>query len=78
MSTAWLEAYLKKFAGTLVVVTHDRYFLSNVTEWILELENSRAIPYKGNYQAYHAERRKLLGDEADRPHRMTFRPIRPT
>jgi energy-dependent translational throttle protein EttA len=51
-STAWLETYLKQFSGTLVVVTHDRYFLSNVTEWILELENSRALPYKGNYEAW--------------------------
>ena len=51
-STAWLETYLMKFAGTLVVVTHDRYFLSNVTEWILELEQGRALPYRGNYQAW--------------------------
>ena len=51
-STGWLEAYLKKYAGTLVVVTHDRYFLSNVTEWILELENGRALPYKGNYERW--------------------------
>jgi len=51
-SVAWLETYLEKFAGTLVVVTHDRYFLNNVTEWILELEDTHAYPYKGNYEAW--------------------------
>ncbi len=51
-SVAWLETYLKGFRGTLIVVTHDRYFLSNVTEWILELDNGRAFPYKGNYEAW--------------------------
>ena len=51
-SVAWLETYLKNFKGTLIVVTHDRYFLSNVTEWILELDNGRAYPYKGNYEAW--------------------------
>ena len=76
-SVAWLEAYLKEYRGTLVVVTHDRYFLQNVTEWILELENGRGHPYKGNYASWleqkqaaaHAEarqaesRRKLLEQE---------------
>ncbi len=51
-TVAWLEEYLKKFAGTLVVVTHDRYFLNNVTEWILEMEGGRAMPFKGNYEAW--------------------------
>lgn len=51
-SVAWLEEYLKKFKGTIVVVTHDRYFLNNVTEWILELEGTHAFPYKGNYEAW--------------------------
>ena len=63
-STAWLEAYLKKYAGTLVVVTHDRYFLSNVTEWILELENTRAIPYKGNYEAWLEQKQERASREA--------------
>jgi ATPase subunit of ABC transporter with duplicated ATPase domains len=49
---AWLETYLKNFAGTIVVVTHDRYFLSNVTEWILELDQGRAYPYRGNYEKW--------------------------
>ena len=51
-TVAWLETYLKKFPGTLVVVTHDRYFLNNVTEWILEMDAGRAIPFKGNYEAW--------------------------
>ena len=51
-SVGWIEEHLKRFAGTLIVVTHDRYFLSNVTEWILELENGRGYPYKGNYTAW--------------------------
>ncbi|MGD9613496.1 MAG: energy-dependent translational throttle protein EttA [Kiritimatiellia bacterium] len=49
-TVAWLEEYLKKFSGTLVVVTHDRYFLNNVTEWILEMDAGRGTPYKGNYE----------------------------
>ncbi len=78
-SVAWLEEYLKRFEGTLVVVTHDRYFLSNVTEWILELEGGRAYPYKGNYEAWleqkqaaedrmskeNASRKKLLKQELE-------------
>ncbi len=63
-STAWLETYLKKFSGTLVVVTHDRYFLSNVTEWILELEQGRAIPYKGNYEKWLEQKQEHAAREA--------------
>ncbi len=59
-SVGWLETYLKKFTGTLVVVTHDRYFLNNVTEWILELENGHTFPYKGNYEAWLAQKQALL------------------
>ena len=78
-SVAWMEEYLKRYQGTLIVVTHDRYFLSNVTEWILELENGRAFPYKGNYEAWleqkqvqaagqakqNASRQKLLAQELE-------------
>ncbi len=60
-SVAWLEEYLKRFTGTLIVVTHDRYFLSNVTEWILELDAGRAYPYKGNYEAW-LEQKQALAD----------------
>ena len=51
-TVAWLEEYLKKFAGTLVVVTHDRYFLNDVTEWILEMDGGHGYPYKGNYEQW--------------------------
>ena len=57
---AWLEAYLKKFKGTLIVVTHDRYFLSNVTEWILELDGGRTYPWKGNYEAWLEQKQALM------------------
>ncbi|MFO7534680.1 MAG: energy-dependent translational throttle protein EttA [Kiritimatiellia bacterium] len=59
-SVAWIETYLKKFAGTLVVVTHDRYFLNNVTEWILELDGGRAYPYKGNYESWLEQKQQLM------------------
>ena len=51
-SVQWLESHLEKYAGTVVAVTHDRYFLNNVAEWILELDRGRAFPYEGNYSTY--------------------------
>ena len=48
-SVAWLERFLKEYTGTVVAVTHDRYFLDNVAEWILELDRGRGYPFKGNY-----------------------------
>jgi len=63
-SVAWLETYLKGFKGTLIVVTHDRYFLSNVTEWILELDNGRAFPYRGNYEAWLQQKQDNMQREA--------------
>jgi sulfate-transporting ATPase len=51
-SVAWLEQYLEKFTGTVVAVTHDRYFLDHVAEWILELDRGEGIPFKGNYSAW--------------------------
>ena len=62
-SVAWLETYLKDFKGTLIVVTHDRYFLSNVTEWILELDSGRAYPYKGNYEAWLVQKQDMMQRE---------------
>ena len=59
-SVNWLETYLKNFPGTLVVVTHDRYFLNNVTSWILELDNGHAYPYQGNYEKWLEQKQKLL------------------
>jgi ATP-binding cassette ChvD family protein len=63
-SVAWLEQHLDKYAGTVVAVTHDRYFLDNVAEWILELDRGRAYPYEGNYSTYletKASRLKVEG-----------------
>ena len=57
-SVAWLEEFLKKYKGTIVVVTHDRYFLNNVTEWILELEGTHGYPYKGNYEAWLEQKQR--------------------
>ena len=63
-SVAWMETYLKGFKGSLIVVTHDRYFLSNVTEWILELDNGRTYPYKGNYEAWLVQKQAMMLREA--------------
>jgi ATP-binding cassette ChvD family protein len=63
-SVQWLEQHLAKYAGTILAVTHDRYFLDNVAEWILELDRGRAYPYEGNYSTYlekKAERLKVQG-----------------
>ncbi|HLM06639.1 MAG TPA: ATP-binding cassette domain-containing protein, partial [Blastococcus sp.] len=78
-SVAWLEQHLEKYAGTVVAVTHDRYFLDNVAQWILELDRGRAYPYEGNYSTYletkstrlkvegakDAKRQKRLQDELE-------------
>ena len=63
-SVAWLQRHLADYAGTVVMVTHDRYFLDNVTGWILELDRGRGIPYEGNYTAYLDKKRKRLAQEA--------------
>lgn len=65
-SVAWLEEHLKRFKGTLVVVTHDRYFLSNVTEWILEMDSGRGYPYKGNYEQWLTQKQAIAEQEAKR------------
>ena len=59
-SVAWLEEYLKRFTGTLVVVTHDRYFLNDVTSWILELDQGRAYPWKGNYEEWLVQKQEMM------------------
>ncbi len=51
-SVLWLEQHLNKYAGAVVAITHDRYFLDNVAQWILELDRGRAYPYEGNYTTY--------------------------
>ncbi len=62
-SVAWLEKTLRDFAGTVLVVTHDRYFLENVTNWILELERGRGYPFEGNYSSWLDQKRKRLQQE---------------
>jgi energy-dependent translational throttle protein EttA len=62
-SVAWLEKTLKEYPGAVLVVTHDRYFLDNVTNWILEVDRGRGFPYQGNYSAYLDQKRKRLAQE---------------
>jgi ATP-binding cassette ChvD family protein len=62
-SVAWLERHLQDYHGTVVMVTHDRYFLDNVTGWILELDRGRGIPYEGNYSAWLEQKHKRLAQE---------------
>jgi energy-dependent translational throttle protein EttA len=62
-SVAWLERFLKDYAGTVILVTHDRYFLDNVTGWILELDRGRGVPYQGNYSSWLVQKQKRLAVE---------------
>ncbi len=62
-SVAWLEKTLQVYAGTVIVVTHDRYFLENVTNWILELERGRGYPFEGNYTSWLEQKQKRLAQE---------------
>lgn len=63
-SVAWLERHLEDYQGTVVLVTHDRYFLDNVTGWILELDRGQGIPYEGNYSSWLEQKEKRLAQEA--------------
>jgi len=63
-SVAWLERHLQDYAGTVVAVTHDRYFLDNVAGWILELDRGRGIPYQGNYSGWLEQKRQRLEHES--------------
>ena len=56
----WLEQTLRDYPGTVIIVTHDRYFLDNITKWILELENGRGLPFEGNYSSWLEEKAELL------------------
>ncbi len=62
-SVAWLERTLSEYKGSVVLVTHDRYFLDNVVGWILELDRSRGIPYEGNYSEWLEQKTKRLAQE---------------
>ncbi|HEU4630626.1 MAG TPA: energy-dependent translational throttle protein EttA [Gemmatimonadaceae bacterium] len=62
-SVAWLEHHLEAFPGTVVAITHDRYFLDNVAKWILELDRGRGVPYEGNYSGWLEQKRMRLAQE---------------
>ncbi|MEM9222988.1 MAG: energy-dependent translational throttle protein EttA [Pseudomonadota bacterium] len=62
-TVAWLENHLREYPGAILIVTHDRYFLDNVTGWILELDRGRGIPYEGNYSVYLEKKAKRLEQE---------------
>ncbi len=63
-SVNWLEGHLRNYPGAILIVTHDRYFLDNVTGWILELDHGRGIPYEGNYTAWLHQKQKRMAQEA--------------
>lgn len=63
-SVNWLEHHLRDYPGAILIVTHDRYFLDNVTGWILELDRGRSIPYEGNYSAYLGQKAKRFAQES--------------
>ena len=62
-SVAWLEKHLEDYKGTVVAVTHDRYFLDNVAGWILELDRGRGLPFKGNYSSWLEQKQERLAHE---------------
>ena len=73
-TTAWLEGHLRNYPGAILIVTHDRYFLDNVTSWIFELDRGRGIPYEGNYSSWLAQNQKRLEQEGreDEAHQRTL------
>ena len=62
-SVSWLEGHLRSYPGAILIVTHDRYFLDNVTSWILELDRGKGIPYEGNYSSWLQQKQKRLEQE---------------
>src|SRR6267378_4245158 len=73
-SVSWLEGHLRNYPGAILIVTHDRYFLDNVTSWILELDRGKGIPYEGNYTAWLVQKQKRLAQEGreDAAHQRTL------
>jgi ATP-binding cassette ChvD family protein len=73
-SVSWLEGHLRNYPGAILIVTHDRYFLDNVTSWILELDRGKGIPYEGNYSAWLVQKQKRLQQEGreDAAHQKTL------
>ncbi|MBV1854147.1 energy-dependent translational throttle protein EttA [Catellatospora tritici] len=72
-SVLWLEQHLAKYPGTVIAITHDRYFLDNVAQWILELDRGRAYPYEGNYSTYLEKKAQRLGVEGRKDAKMKKR-----
>ncbi len=68
-SVAWLEQHIRQYAGTVIAITHDRYFLDNVAGWILELDRGYGIPWKGNYSSWLEQKEKRLKDDAKADHK---------
>ncbi|AWV89574.1 energy-dependent translational throttle protein EttA [Bradymonas sediminis] len=73
-TVAWLERALRDYEGTVMVVTHDRYFLDNVTEWILELEGGKGLPFEGNYTSWLEQKLKSL-EESDRQNTLRYQTL---
>src|SRR5215218_8057663 len=73
-SVSWLEGHLRNYPGAILIVTHDRYFLDNVTSWILELDRGKGIPYEGNYSSWLSQKQKRLAQEGreDAAHQRTL------
>src|ERR1700753_2213781 len=73
-SVSWLEGHLRNYPGAILIVTHDRYFLDNVTSWILELDRGKGIPYEGNYSSWLKQKQKRLEQEGreDAAHQKTL------
>src|ERR1700752_2429229 len=73
-SVSWLEGHLRQYPGAILIVTHDRYFLDNVTGWILDLDRGRGIPYEGNYSSWLVQKQKRLEQEGreDAAHQKTL------
>ena len=72
-SVQWLEQHLAKYPGTILAVTHDRYFLDNVAEWILELDRGRAYPYEGNYSTYLEKKAERLAVQGKKDQKLQRR-----
>src|SRR4030081_3331030 len=62
-SVHWLEGHLRNYPGAILIVTHDRYFLDNVTGWVFELDRGKGLPYAGNYTAWLSQKQKRLAQE---------------
>ena len=71
-SVQWLEVFLSQYQGTVIAVTHDRYFLDNVAGWILELDRGQGIPWKGNYSTWLDQKGKRLAQEEKTESRRTL------